>query len=359
MAARGCELPADLVPLILEAIDNWWSRDLAALSTLSSTWSFYVSKKLYAYPVLQTFSAIRLLARTLSASPLLPSLVKGLYLQPTGGTQCRRPSSEELSGLRILLGLEGLRRLTLGGELSVKADRFLRLILSPETVEELHIDGSLLSNNLTCRPSFEWDESLAFGFASLSKLRLTATELDINPRSIPYPSTIQYLVLEHVHIISGYLPQLFIGSESLERLQILTNDSADMMRQLDLTLACCAVRCLMYETQKDDASNFIPDMSSSSAEALRCLHIKGLSVDASLLSLLRNKCRNLVELHVSGRGVRVSPREWAEFIELGALPSLRVVGLPLGTNYPPFSVWTESARNEIAEACGRRGIAIM
>ncbi|KAF8912858.1 hypothetical protein CPB84DRAFT_1820384 [Gymnopilus junonius] len=352
MAAR-CELIDDLVPLILDAIDSWWPRDLVALSTLSSTWLFFIRKRLYAYPTLQSFSAIRLLARTLSGRTHLTSLVRGLDLQPMIETPYHRPLPEELSGLRLLLSLEGIQRLTLGGELSIKADRFLRLMPSPETVEELHIDGSLLSNKLSCCPSLEWDESLSFGLANLSKLRLTEVEVDIHPPSIPFPSAINRLILEHVNVVSGYLPHLLNGSQSLELLQVTTNEWDTSIDQLGLVLASCTVKWLQYETRKDHSGNFIFNMSSSSTEALRCLHLKGLVVDSNLLTFLRDMCRNLVELVVSGRGIRVSPGEWVEFIDLGALPCLGLVGLPLGTNYPP---WTEKDSREIEEACAMQSI---
>ncbi|KDR85190.1 hypothetical protein GALMADRAFT_218272 [Galerina marginata CBS 339.88] len=355
-----CEFIDDLIPLILEANDNWWPRNLASLSTVSSTWLFYTRKRLYPSPTIHSFPAATLLARSLAENPQLTSLVKRIHLRPVmPEMSSRRPQPQELRSLRFLLGIEGLQHITLGGELSVKAERFLRLISNPDTLQELHIDGSSLCSRLSARPSLEWDESLAFGFPNLNKLRLAEVELDIIPPSMPFPSPITNLTLENVHIISGHLVHLLGDCQVLERLHVTTSDPVASEEQLRLVLASCTVGCLHYESQKDNTSDrFVLDINPASAASLRCLHLKGLFVDLGVLNVVNEMYRNIVELVISGRAVRVSPGEWARFIRSGAFSSVRRLGLPWGTNHPPFLVWRRGDIEEIENACSSRKIPI-
>src|SRR5262245_26307549 len=73
----------DLVYLILECDDSWWSRDLLRLARVSSAWLWPVRKRLYACPGLHSFRSCSLFARTLAESPYLLPLVHGINLRPT------------------------------------------------------------------------------------------------------------------------------------------------------------------------------------------------------------------------------------------------------------------------------------
>ncbi|PPQ69065.1 hypothetical protein CVT25_004242 [Psilocybe cyanescens] len=350
----------DLIPLILDANHNWWTRDYVVLSSVSSPWLYHTRKRLYPCPTVYSFRAAVLLAATLSGSPLLASLVEGISLQPIiQDLQSHRPQPAELRALRYLLGLEGLHRIALGGELAVKAERFLRLIANPDEVEELHIDGSIISHRLSSSASLEWDESLAFGFPSLNKLRLTHIELDIIPPSMPYITSITQLILDNIHIIDGYLLNLVNGAKSLDRLHVTTSDPDVFGEELRLVLTSCAVRCLHYEAQKvNKADPFVVHIVPTNAASLRCLHLHGLFVDLAVLTVVNDICLNLVELTISGRAMRISPQEWADFIRSGAFSSLQRLSLPWGTNGPPFLTWPESDIKNIQEACASRTISL-
>lgn len=350
----------DLVPLILDANHNWWPRDFVALSLVSSAWLYHARKRLYPCPTVCSFRAAVLLADTLSRGSYLASLVEGISLQPAMlDVQSRRPQPAELKALRYLLGLEGLRRITLGGELAVKAERFLRLIANPDEVEELHIDGSAIVQRMSSSASLEWDESLAFGFPSLNKLRLTHTELDIIPPSIPYTTPITQLILENTYIVDGYLINLLTGTKSLKRLHVTTSDPDVFGEQLRLVLASCTVECLHYDAQKvNKADPFVVHIVPTNAGTLRCLHLKGLFVDLAVLTLVNDICLNLVELAISGRAVRISPQEWVDFIRSGAFSSLQRLSLPWGTNGPPFLTWPQTDIEKIQKACASRAIPL-
>ncbi|KIM48016.1 hypothetical protein M413DRAFT_439711 [Hebeloma cylindrosporum] len=352
-----CEFIDDLIPLILESNDHWWPRDLVALATVSPSWLFYSRKRLYSFPTIHSFPAAKLLARTFTENAHLRALVTGVCLRPMVGEQNRRsPQAAELKGLRLLLGLEGLRRIVIGGELAVKAERFLRLIGNPDGVEDIHVDGSLLSHRMSSRPSLEWDEGLAFGFQSLKKLRLTDMEVDIIAPSIDCPSTITDLVLENVHIIHGQVAHILNGVRSINCLHVSTKDATASNGHLGLVLASCMVKCLHYELQKD--SGFVLDINSEGIGTLECLHLKGVYVDLGVLNSVSEACRNLRELVVSGRAVRVTGAEWAGYIRSGAFSELERLGLPWGTNRRPFIPWPPAEVEEIREACARRRLAV-
>ena len=67
----------------------------------------------------------------------------------------------------------------------------------------------------------------------------------------------------------------------------------------------------------------------------------------------------VVELAVLGRSLRLSPQDWINFIQSGALPSLRTLHATPGTNEPPFSFWEPLRTQSIAEACHTREIAFV
>jgi hypothetical protein len=345
----------DLIPLILEAHDHWWPRDLAALAAVSASWLFYVRKRLYACPTVSSYPAAALLNRSLVENPFLASLISGICLQPVIKNSSTRCHHSELKAARNLLGLEGLRHIALGGELAVNAERFLKFIAYPDLLQDIHVDGSLLGHRLSRCPSLEWDESLAFAFPELRRIRLTQIELEIIPPHNPYPSSISSLVVENVHIIHGHLSQLLNGAKVLDRLHITTTDAIGSDEEIHLVLASCAIGCLHYDMRKDSHANrLLLDASSESLQSLRCLHLDGLFVDVGVLTAVAEMCLNLVELVVSGRAVRVCPDEWVNFIRSGGLNSLRRLGLPWGTNSPPFRSWPPGDVEAIRVACASR-----
>ena len=352
------EFIEDLIPLILDADEHWWPNNLVALATVSPSWLFYVRRRLYHCPTVQTFAAAKLLAESVMENPELGSLIHGISLRPEGTRNCR-PTSAELRAVRFLLNIDGLKRVTLGGELAVGAEKFLRLIGSQDTIEELFIDGSLLSCRLTSRPSLEWDESFTYTFPSLKKLLITHVELDIVPSSTPYlyPSSISHLILDNTYLMGGDIVDLLSGATSLQCFHLTTSDPISSDSQLQLLLASCTIDCLHYETQKGTNVNNFPaldSISESRADSVRCLHLNGQLVDMGVLITVSEVFRNLVELVVSGRAVRVSAQEWAGFIRSGALSSLRRLGLPWGTNMPPYVAWLSSEGDEIRDACSSR-----
>ena len=146
MASATCHpFVDDLVPLILEASDHWWTQDYLRLACVSPSWLFYIRKRLYACPSIGSFTASAALVRTFEENPGLLHLVSGIELQPmlreheSVATLATRASS-----LQFLLGLEGLKRIKLGGELTKQAQRFLNALAFPELVEEVVVDGGLL-----------------------------------------------------------------------------------------------------------------------------------------------------------------------------------------------------------------------
>jgi hypothetical protein len=258
-----------------------------------------------------------------------------------------------LSSLRSLLALKGLNRVTLGGELAVKAERFLKLLAVPDVVDEIHIDGSLVAHRLSCPPSLEWDESMAFQFPNLRKLRLTRVELDISPPSVQFPLAISSLHLEDVNISHGFLPHLLNGTQSLEHLHVHTKDAAVYDEQIRLVLASCAVECLHYEVERErHGNNFVLDGETCDTKALHCLHLQGHFVDLVFATGISMMCRNLIELVVCGREVRVGAEEWATLIARGGFESVRRLGLPWGS-------WSNEEVEQVRSACVSRGIGVV
>lgn len=345
----------DLIPLILESHSHWWPRDLSALATVSPCWLIHARKRLYAHPTIHSFPASALLVRTLTENPFLIPLIKGITLRPMKTTDMApRLQNHALSNLRFLLALEGLNCVTLGGELAVKAARFLKLIAVPEAVDELHIDGSLVGHRLSCPPSLEWDESMAFQFPNLRKLRLTRVELDILPPSVhQFPLAISSLYLEDVNITYGFLPHLLNGAQSLEQLHVNTKDAAVYDEQIQLVLASCAVGYLHYEVERERHGNaLVLDGETYNTKALHCLHLRGLFVDLGFVTEISMMCRNLVELVVCGREVRVGAEEWTTLITSGGFESVRRLGLPWGN-------WRNEEVERVRIACVSRGICVV
>ncbi|KIK04275.1 hypothetical protein K443DRAFT_676036 [Laccaria amethystina LaAM-08-1] len=346
----------DLIPLILDSNDHWWPRDFLRLATVSPSWLFYVRKRLYAFPTIYTFPACALLARTLSANPSLIPLISGLNLRPMVMLDdCSQKL--DMSGLHHLLALD-LRRLTFGGRLSLNAARFLSLLSNPYAVNDLHIDGSLLADSLCSRPSVEWDESMTFRFPNLKRLQLTHLDLDIIP-SISCPLPASQLVLEDVDITGGFICQMTNGA-SIDFLHVLTKRAEEFDEQIRLVLDSCRVGCLEYEVRGEvPSTRFIIDAASPNYPFLHGLHLRGLQVDVGTLIGIEARCQNLVELTVCGRMVRVTAKEWSELISCGSFGSLKRLGLPGGTNSPPFVTWPSAAARGIHDACASRNMRLL
>ena len=345
----------DLIPLILESYSHWWPRDLLALATVSPCWLIHARKRLYAHPTIHSFPASTLLARTLAENPFLIPLIKGITLRPMKTSDLApRLQNHASSNLRSLLALKGLSCVTLGGELAVKAARYLKLIAVPEAVDELHVDGSLVGHRLSCPPSLEWDESMAFQFPNLRKLRLTRVELVISPPSLRrFPLSFSSLYLENVNITYGFLPHLLNGARSLEQLHVNTKDAAVYDEQIQLVLASCAVGHLHYEVERERHANaLVLDGETYNTKALHCLHLRGLFVDLGFVTGISMMCRNLVELVVCGREVRVGAEEWTTLIAGGGFESVRRLGLPWGN-------WRVEEVEQVRTACVSRGIGVV
>jgi len=351
----------DLVPVILESDDHWWACDLLRLARISSAWVGPVRRRLYTCPTLYSFHSCSLLARTLSGNKYLSSLLRGLDVRPTFTGDDRRPvTSDELEGLRFILALEGLRSITLGGELAVRAERFLHAITSPDTVEYLHIDGSLLKHSFSSFPSLEWNEMTALMFSSLRKLKLSHLELDIVCPTMPHELALNELLLDHVQIASGFLPHLLHENSALQCLRVWTSDAIEFNEYIRLLLQSCSIETLPYEVEGDfSCRQPIFGEESSASSSLRALHLGGLQIDLGTLISISHYCPNVEQLFISGRLAKVSPNEWAMFLASGALPLLRDLGIPWGTNDPPFRRWSLTCGNPVVEASALRNIRLV
>ncbi|KAF5377570.1 hypothetical protein D9615_005227 [Tricholomella constricta] len=352
----------DLVPLILESNDHWWPRDLLRLAQVSSAWLGPVRRRLFALPSLHSFHACSQLARTLSGNPKLLSLVKGIELRPAleDSPNGRLISAEDRANLRFILALEGLQHITLGGLLAVKAERLLHTVGDAQSVLDLHIDGSLLAHSLSFRPSLEWDESIAFRFSNLQTLRLTNLELDIPYPVIPYQLQLSKLHLDNVVVMSGYISHLLHETPSLHHLCIRSKRASEFDEQIRLILESCAIDTLEYEVETDGHSHHLIFTDDSPPfSSLRCLRFTGIHVDLDILDSISQKCQNLEDLTVSGRMVTILPCEWVSFITKRHLARLRSLGLPWGTNNPPFVRWCSSAGEAVLKAAATYDIRVL
>lgn len=352
----------DLVPVILESHGHWWACDLLRLARISSAWVGPVRRRLYACPTLYTFRSCSLLARTLSENKYLLPLLKGLDIRPTFTGGDHRPvTSEELKGIQFILALEGLRSITLGGELAVRAERFIHAIASPDTIEDLHIDGSLLKHSLSSFSSLEWNGMTAFMFPSLRKLKLSYVELDVVYPTMPSELALTELLLDHVHIVSGFLPYLLHEKSALQRLCVSTGDATEFDEHIKLVLQSCSIETLLYEVERDTSSSqpVFGEEPSVSSSSLRSLQLDGLQIDLGKLTSISLCYPNLEQLFISGRLAKITPNEWANFLASGALPLLRDLGVPGGTNDPPFRRWSLTCGKQVVEASSLRNIRLV
>ncbi|KZP32360.1 hypothetical protein FIBSPDRAFT_1036984 [Athelia psychrophila] len=358
----------DLAPLILESLhpSSWWPRDLLRLALVSPAFLHPVRKRLYARPSLASFRACVLLARTLDADSALP----------------------------------GLRELAIGGAMAVRAERFLHWVAHPYDVHTLCVDGSQAaaasqsafsssssssSYSMGCgraeQGSLAWDESLAFKFAGLARLRLVALELDVAPPppDTPYELAVGTLALEDVDVVAGHLVHLLHGSwPALTRLAVSAK-APDA--QLGPALAACADTLQSLSVRYEDAAPFRAlddadaegdaDVLRHPLRALRSLAISGAPLTRAALARIAAPAQypRLETLDVAGRGVGVSAGEWAGWLERlerlegpeGALPALKQLGTPGGTCGKRWAPWGpgDEAVVRLREAAERRGVRLV
>ncbi|TFK76906.1 hypothetical protein BDN72DRAFT_16959 [Pluteus cervinus] len=328
------QLVADLVPLILDSTASSWPRDFCRLGLISSIWLDPVRRRLYDHPILHSFKGCSLLARTLESNPSLLSLLHGLDLRPMYDerSQERQSLAKDLTGVRYLLNVDGLRTITLGGQLSLAAERFLMMMGSAYTVEELCVDGGAFQNSLSRRPSLEWGGSVGCMLPSLKKLVLKGIELDV-VQPISCQLRLTELVLDHVTLTGGFLVHMLDEDSTLGRLTIVTDDSVAYDEQIRSLTHYFRIEGLEYDGDECGGSPIgeggIVGSDSANLRSLRELHLRGFNVDWDALEMIGEQCPELEELVVAGEGVRLSAEEWATFIER-ASGCLKRVGCPEG-----------------------------
>jgi hypothetical protein len=334
----------DLIPIILENDDHWWTMDLLRLATVSPAWLGAVRRRLYECPTLFTFTSFRLFARSLKGNNHLIALIRGIDLRPSA--RCYATDvEEEMASLRYILSLGVYGKVVLGGELAVKAERFLHSLAHPESVTELRIDGNTENGEcgyFHCQrpPSLEWDNVIAFKFSNLRRLKLSNLELDIVYSPVPYEFGLEDLVIDNVQIIGGYF--CHIHQSCLRHLHVIAINSSDIDEHLRLMLDLCGstIETLHFEIRRNPRCRVhIFDNDSRPCPSLHQLHLSDVEIDVEMLSAIAQICPNLEVLIITGRSVSVSADEWTTFIGSGTLPKLRYLVTPYGTQYPPFVRW--------------------
>ncbi|KAL7285653.1 hypothetical protein ACG7TL_000758 [Trametes sanguinea] len=354
----------DLIPIILESDDHWWPRDFQRLALVSPAWVLPVRKRLYAHPSLRSYRACQLLARTFEGNPDLLSYVRTLELRPIA-EQDRTLDEREMRSLRSILGLKGLRSVTLGGDLAVAAQRFLNTMVDTRAVTELHIDGCMLAKGRSAFPapvipSLEWDDAMAFRFPNLRSLTLSNVALTVIPAMMDRPSCLTHLTLNNVDLEVGFLPDLCHGSwEALRVLAVIGGNGIDMEDGIRSLLEFCEnIETLRYEASYRGGHLSIFDDEPPPCPSLRNLHLSGFDANPQTLQAIAQTCPNLENLAVLGRTVRITLEEWASFISSTTLPRLRRLVAPSGTNLPPFTFWSSGEQQGLLDVCDAKGIAL-
>lgn len=347
----------DLVYLVLESSGHWWPGDLVQLAQVSSAWLEPVRRRLFAFPVIHSFRASTRLARTFSDNPSLLTLVKGVELRPMS-VDGRPVDSRDRSSLNMILGIDGLQRITLGGLLSVRAERFLHRVTDAQSVLNLHIDGSLMSNSISLAnsPSLNWDESIAFQFCNLGSLHLNDIELTISHPSLPYQLSLSELQFDHVAFTRGYITQLLHETPFVRRLCVKSTQTSELDEQIRCVLGSCAVEIL--EIEVDVEGQFEHPIFDKPSPSLRSLSLSGVHADIGMLTAIGTHCRNLENLAISGRMAAIVISEWVSFIASGYLPHLRGLELPGATNLHSLEGWNCSAAERLIQAAALRRIHI-
>ncbi|EIM83364.1 uncharacterized protein STEHIDRAFT_123800 [Stereum hirsutum FP-91666 SS1] len=359
----------DLIPLILESSDSWWSCDYARLMRVSPAWASFVRTRLYARPQLHTFDACTLLARTIRENPGIASFITGLDLCPVP-VEDSYLIRIDISSIRTLFSVEGLRFVALRQELAVDAERFLRCLARPETLEELIIDGHSFDFMSGWDPLYlrkparlRWDQEMTSKFPNLCRLRVSHAEL-----SIPYKSPIHRLQLTHldldkVTIVQGQLHNLSTSWDELQSLDIIALADIDLHRHLPLLLSSCcsSLRSLHIQvlgTHCEDLifSDTTAATSAMSFPSLLEVRLSGIDASAHTLQCIEKWCPKLEVFVVLGRKVRVAPLEWVAFLASGALPSLQGFKAPGGTGREATQKWTEEEEKRVMDACVERQV---
>ncbi|KAK7463790.1 hypothetical protein VKT23_005729 [Stygiomarasmius scandens] len=345
----------DLIPLILSSSDCWWRRDLLRLARISPAWLYNIRKRLYDTPVLYSPASCLLLARTLSENPYLRTLIKGIELCPV--SEGKFFSADEMKSIRYILSLNGLVSLTLGGDLSVGAERLLNSLSYPETIIKLHVNGSCRKDALGCPASLEWDTVLASRFPELQRLELSNLDLDIVYPSFPSRLQISELVLSNVQLVGGDLSHLLQDTDTLKYLCVSGEFSSEMDEQVSFVVESYGVENLLYEVECMGAWRpTLFDEGLSLPSTLRVLQLSGVRVDVETLNAVHRCYPNIEELKVTGRSVSLSVEDWVEFAKSAKCAKLERLQVPEGTNEPPFRRWEDD--NVLRAACCERGIVL-
>ncbi|CCM00884.1 uncharacterized protein FIBRA_02930 [Fibroporia radiculosa] len=357
----------DLIPFILESDNHWWNRDLKRLALISPAWLLYVRKRLYAHPTLRSYRACILLARSLTENVCLLPLLQGIELRPGAGGTARDGLTEEaMAGLRFMFTLSGLRSLTLGGDLAVGAERFLHALSNTQSIVRLSIDGDPVawnpeSSQCTLEPpSLEWDEVFAAKFMRLRSLRLSNLELSLF-ESAPSCPRLAELSLHNVQIVQGALSDLCRDSGDALRTLSVTSSQPELTIGDDvgeLLDSCSNIENLRLEVSEGPGSEVFLGDDFPDCPAIRQLCLSGLSVNAQTLEFIGQSCKNIELLAVLGRHVRITPDDWITFLASAALPSLRELATPSGTDHPPFTYWSRAMHAQVQRACGYRKVAL-
>lgn len=358
----------DLIPVVLESDDHWWPRDLSRLALVSPAWVGPIRRRLYACPKLDSFHACTLFARTMFANPQLQALIRGIDLRPTL-TQSVILTEADMTSVRFVLNLRGLQTVTLGGELAVRAERFIQMMGHTHSITSLHIDGSYVSQDngdmaCRCAASLDWDDSIAFRFArSLRTLRLTHLHLDVTPSDMPSPLRVQKLILEDVSMESGSIEDLSFGSWASLRHLSISSSSPQSVQDLALPLLeCCEqLESLNYEACGVAADGELFEQDLPALSTIRDLRLFDVDINLQTLSFIARACCALVQLSVLGRAPQLNGQDWIELLQSGVLPSLCVLQTSSGHNQPPsgFRRWSEETCCQLKSACAARNISLL
>ncbi|KAF9036425.1 hypothetical protein BDZ89DRAFT_460682 [Hymenopellis radicata] len=326
---------ADLIPLVLE-LGYWWPRELSSLATVSSCWLYYVRRELYANPTLSSYTSCSLFAATFRRNESLCALVKGIHLCPIRiPTDRSRALAKGMSDIRYVLGvLDGLTRVTLGGDLASGAHRFLNCLSNPEQVHYLHINGFPNSESMAADSSLEWDETLGHKLSSLRELKLAHLELDIVPSGQLPLLQVADLTLDHVSLTQGSLVDMF-STLSLKTLSV-TSDGLDneVDEQLQLLLESSEVEELRYEVEWDKARELAFMPPHGVVSSLWQLSLVGTHMCPIVLEAIGQCFPSLRDLFISGRGAHITPEEWDTILRSTMLPCLQKLVIPDGTSQP-------------------------
>ncbi|KAI0785987.1 hypothetical protein C8Q75DRAFT_735110 [Abortiporus biennis] len=353
----------DLIPVILETNDrHWWPRDLQRLALVSPGWLGPVRRRLYSCPTIHTFFTCRLLSRTLSNNPHLRLLVHGIDLRPASDLH-QVVTAEDMSSLRYILSLPGLQSVVLGGHLAVCAEQYLHMMPYAHSITSLSISGQQTSGDQTPlhqqhSSSLEWNEVIAFKFTNLKRLRLTNLSLTIAPPSLPYTMSIEDIAFDNVAVVDGMLFDMLQDSwNTIRTFSVSAKASLDQDEQLRWTLESCEkLEKLHYELRDCLGQGIIFSDEIPPLPSLRQLHLMDVNLNPQSLLLIKERLSSLEELSVSGRTLRISSNDWANFVQSGLPTSLRSLHTSAGTNVPPFAHWTKEMKGQVAEACHSKGI---